>query len=987
MTRERRLAVGIAGGLALLILLAPALEAQVTTGTITGTVKDSTGGVAAGATVTVTETGKGTSSTYVTDANGAYTAPFLIPGNYEVAVELAGFKKHVRRGVVLQVDQHARVDVTLDVGGLTEATEVTALAPLTRADSAEMGEVIEERAVRELPLNGRNFATLVYLAPGITPGQVGENLSGASTFNPRGASNFNALGSQANANAWLVDGIDNNEYTFNTVIVTPSVESVREFKVLTGTFSAEFGRGAGVVSVSTKSGNNEIHGTAFEYLRQQVFPARNFFGKAPAKKPPLDRHQYGFSLSGPVMKNRTFFFVDYAGLKESRGLTFVNTVPTEGTRRGDFSDYRDLRGNLIPIYDPLTTRLNPAFDPSRPVSGTNPQFLRDPFPGNIIPTNRLNQVGLNVASIYPLPNGTGNFDNYTSTANRDVKDHAFTMRLDHKAGTRDSFFVRYSYDNYKLDAPQGQAACCLATPDSAKQRFDLGPFVAGIQNTRLTTHGGAFNWTRIAGPTVVNELRLGFAKTNPQTRQSDFGTKAAESLGIQGINVTEFTSGLPNIGIGGAPGATGDLTGISGGPAFLPVNPKQTHYQLEDTVSWVKARHSLKTGYRFILRQPSPFTNTDTRGSITIGRTLTNNPVSNSGGSGIATLLLGFTTAGSRGFLLEPYNMTNSEHSIFVQDDWKISSRLTANLGLRYEVYVPDTEEKDRLVNFDPVGLRLIYAGEDGADRRVNKKIRWGDLAPRLGFAWDVTGNSRNIVRGGYGRSFFPIPQSASNLLGQQVPYTISQNYSVETNPLDYSRVPLISNPFPTIRQIQPRTTAELNAANPRVLGHAFSNETPSMQTWQVSYERQLTNSLMGEVAYVGSIGSHLIWCFNPNEVQPGPGSQASRRLLRPLSSLSNMLQCDPTNRSSYNSLQTKLLKRFSHGLQFLASYTFGKSLDYAGSAASGGGAVGNPQSITLFDQGRGPSGYDVKHRFVLSYVWDLPFGAGRRWAQGGLGQ
>src|SRR5882672_11184473 len=385
MSRERRLAVGIAGGLAFLILLTPALEAQVTTGTIAGTVKDSTGGVAAGATVTVTETGKGTSSTYVTDANGAYTAPFLIPGNYEVAVELAGFKKHVRRGIVLQVNQHARVDVTL-----------------------------------------------VYLAPGITPGQVNENLSGASTFNPRGASNFNALGSQANANAWLVDGIDNNEYTFNTVIVTPSVESVREFKVLTGTFSAEFGRGAGVVSVSTKSGNNEIHGTAFEHLRNEVFDARNFFARAPAKKPPLDRHQYGGSLSGPIIRNRTFFFVDYAGQKETRGLTFVNTVPTDKTRRGDFSEYRTPAGALIPIYDPLTTRPNP--------NGSG--LIRDPFPGNIIPANRLNQVGLNVASIFPLPNGPGNFDNYTSTANREVTDHAFTGRIDHKAGARDSFFVR-----------------------------------------------------------------------------------------------------------------------------------------------------------------------------------------------------------------------------------------------------------------------------------------------------------------------------------------------------------------------------------------------------------------------------------------------------------------------------------------------------------------------------------------------------------------
>src|SRR2546428_4223264 len=307
MTRERRLAVGIAGGLAFLIALTPALEAQVTTGTIAGTVKDSMGGVAAGATVTVTETGKGTSSTYVTDTNGAYTAPFLIPGNYEVAVELGGFKKHVRRGIVLQVNQHARVDVTLDVGGLTEATEVTALAPLTRSDSAEMGEVIEERAVRELPLNGRNFATLVYLAPGVTAGQIGENLSGASTFNPRGASNFNALGSQANANAWLVDGIDNNEYTFNTVIVTPSVESVREFKGLTGTFSAEFGGGAGVVSVSARSGNNEPHATASAHLRNQGFHARNFFARAPTPKPPLDRHQYASSLSGPIVKNQTFF--------------------------------------------------------------------------------------------------------------------------------------------------------------------------------------------------------------------------------------------------------------------------------------------------------------------------------------------------------------------------------------------------------------------------------------------------------------------------------------------------------------------------------------------------------------------------------------------------------------------------------------------------------------------------------------------------------
>jgi len=561
-----------------------------------------------------------------------------------------------------------------------------------------------------------------------------------------------------------------------------------------------------------------------------------------------------------------------------------------------------------------------------------------------------------------------------------VRDTAFTARIDHRAGDRDSFFVRYSYGKFKLDAPQGQAACCLPTPPEAASRFDLGPFVAGIQNTRLTTMGGVFNWTHLFGPTVVNELRLGFAKTNPETRQSDYGTEAASSLGIQGINVNEFASGLPNLNIQ-------DVTGISGGPAFLPVNPKQIHYQLEDTLSWVTGRHSLKTGYRFILRKPSPFTNQNTRSSISVNRNLTNNPASNSQGSGIATLLLGYTTGGTRGFLVDVFDYTNSEHSLFVQDDWKLSNRVTLNLGLRYEVYVPDTERENRLPNYDPEGLHLVYAGEDGTTKRANKETRWGNFAPRFGVAWDLTGDAKNVVRAGYGRSYFPVPHAAGNLLEQNVPNSISQNYSVETNPLVYTpdRVPRLSNPFPAIVPVKPRTTAELNAANPVVFGHAFSNETPHMDTWQVSYERQITNTLMAEVAYVGSKGSNLIWVGNINEVQPGPGSQASRRLIQPLSNVTQILYFDPSNSSSYNSLQAKLVKHFSHGLQFLTSYTFGKSLDYAGAPASGGGAVGGPQSVTLFDESRGPSGFDVKHRFVLSWVWALPFGEGHAFADGGI--
>ena len=986
MTRLR----GFSLVLTALLMLPGAVPAaaQVTTGTLVGTVRDPNG-VVPGATVIIREQNRGTSDAVVTDDTGSYTAPFLTPGTYVVEISVPGFKKWMREGVVLQVNQRARVDVTLEVGGIEETTTVVAEAPLLRTDSSEVGTVIEERAIKELPLNGRNFATLVYLTPGITPGQAGENLSGASTFNPRGASNFNALGHQANANGWLIDGIDNNEYTFNTVIISPSVEQVREFKVLSGVFSAEFGRGAGVVSVATKSGSNVLSGTVFEYVRNDAFDARNFFVRKVQQadgslvkdpKPPLDRHQFGVAVGGPLVlpglyrgQNRTFFFADYAGLKETRGQVFVNTVPTAQTRVGDFSDFRDTAGNLIPIYDPLTTRRNPNFDSSRPVGPTNSEFLRDPFPNNRIPAERIHQVGRNVASIYPLPNGPGSFNNYTSTVNREVTDNVFSGRVDHRGSDKDSFFARFNWGKFNLDAPQGQAACCLPTPAEAAARFDLGPFVAGIQNTRLTTHGAAFNYSRVISPTFVNELRVGYARTQPFTFQSDFGINAAESLGIRGINVTEFTTGLPNINIP-------DLTGISGGPAFLPVNPKQFHWQVEDALVWLRGRHQLKLGYRLVDRYPSPFTNTDTRGSINFGRNYTNNPVTNSGGTGLASLLTGYINSAARGFLLEPYTLRTQEHGLFIQDDFKLSPRFTLNAGLRYEIFKAETEVDDKIVNFDPVNLRMIYAGEDGASRSVNKKTPYTNFAPRLGLTYDVFGDARTILRTGFGITYFPEQPSASNMIGQQVPYTISQNVSFGTNPTDFGAVRTIDNPFPPIAQVQPRTTAELQAANPRVLGHSFENETPYAEQWHLGIERQLLSALAVELTYAGSAGKHLIFCYNPNEIQPGIGTQESRRLLQPLNRLNNMLQCDPRNRSTYHSGQLKVTQRFRGGLQFLGSYTYGKALDYGGSAASGAGAVGNPQTVTNLRAGHGPAGFDVRHRAVTSWVWELPWGQNRRW-------
>ncbi len=707
-----------------LLSLSTAAVGQVATGSLVGTVVDSSGQVVPGATVTVRNVNRNTTTALTTDATGVYTAPFLVPGTYEVSVELQGFKTWARRGIVLQVNDRLRIDATLEVGTLTEETTVVAEAPLVRTDSSEVGTVIEEIAVKELPLNGRNFATLVYLAPGITPGQAGENLSGASTFNPRGASNFNALGSQANSNAWLVDGIDNNEFTFNTVIVSPSVEQVREFKVLSGVFSAEFGRGAGVVSVSTKSGTNKLHGTAYEFMRNDAFDARNFFVRkvvAPDGSlikdpvPPLDRHQFGGAIGGALVipglydgHSRTFFFADYAGIKEKRGVTTVNTVPTAATRIGDFSDYRDRNGNLIPIYDPFTTRVD-----------AQGRTVRDQFPNNIIPQDRILSVGRNIASIYPLPNNPGSsFDNYISTPDREITDKAFSGRVDHRLSDNDSFFVRFNYGKFKLDAPQGQANCCLPTPPEAAARFDLGPFVAGIQNTKLTTHGAAFNYSKILSPTLVNELRIGYANTAPFTTQSDYGINASTSLGIQGINISDITTGLPNIGIT-------NFTGLSGGPAFLPVNPSQFHYQVEDVLVWLKGRHQVKFGYRLVDRRPSPFIHDNTRSGINFGTSFVNNPVTNSGGTGLAAVLLGYFNNATRGFLLEKPEFRVIEHGTFVQDDFKLNDRLTVNAGLRYEIFMPPTEKNNRLANFDYQNYVIVYAGENGTSRSANKKTQY----------------------------------------------------------------------------------------------------------------------------------------------------------------------------------------------------------------------------------------------------------------------
>lgn len=951
--------------IAFMLCLAWAIaSAQVTTGTIFGTVTDPSGAAIVGASVTVTDIDKGTVVNRKTDETGSFLFPFLIPGNYKVTVEQSGFKKAEQTGITLQVDQRARVDMQLTVGNVSETIEVTAAAPLVQSTSAETGQVIEQRAVQELPLNGRNFAQLVYLAPGVTPGQAGENLSGASTFNPRAASNYNPLGQRANANGWVLDGIDNNEYTFNTVIVQPSLESVREFKVLTGSFSAEFGRGAGVVSVSTRSGQNELHGTAFWFHRNIEFDARGYFQTPQAlpKKLPFRRHQMGAAINGPIIKNKLFFFGDYAGQREVRGLDYLNTVPTDAVRAGDFSNFRSTSGALIQIWNPFTTRANPA---------SPGNFLRDPFPNNTIPGSLIGQVSRNVASIYPKPNLPGDFNNYQTAPNRVIEDNQYTVRADYQASQKDSMFFRFQQQWYDLDAPQGQANCCLPTPPEAAQRFKLGPFVAGIQNTRLRTHGGAFNWSRVWSPSLVGEFRTGWARTNPSTFHSDYGIPAADSLGIRNINLTDNSSGIPSVNIA-------DFTGLSGGPNFLPARPRQINYQLDYNFYWTKARHNLKFGYHVVRRDVSPFTNADTRGALTFGRGFVSDPVTRTGGTGWASMLLGMLQSGSRGFLLGVPGLRVWENAWFFQDDWKVSSRLTVNLGVRYEIYSPETEKYDRMTSFDVPKLMFAYANEGGYSRTL-RNTDLNNFGPRVGFAYDVMGDQKTIVRAGYSLSYFPEPVSASSMLTQGPPHLFSESYSFGDFLTDYSNVPRIEQPFGPLIPLKPLSTAEINTRRPTVRGYSFENPTQYAQTWSLTIQRQFGPTWMAELGYVGSRGINLLYGFNHNEVRLGTGSVEDRRPFQALRNIPSITIFEPMSSSSYNGLTAKIDRRFSNGFQILGVYTWGKSLDYSGSVASGGGQTGGPQTVTCFKCWRGPSGFDVRHRAVINGLYDLPLGKGRQ--------
>jgi len=937
---------------------AASLLAQSASGTFLGVVKDATGAVVPGATITIVNRDTGFRRELASNQVGEYEAPYIPLGSYTITAKAKGFRSVERTGLTLQVDQKARVDFTLPVGDVAETVSVTEAAPVVKADSSEFGDVIQKRQVQELPLNGRNYVQLVHLQPGVTTGQQGGNIEGAGAFVPRGTGSFNAAGQRGQNNNFLVDGIDNNESWINSTILQPSVEATQEFKVYVANPPAEFGRATGgIVNVQIRNGTNELHGSVYDYLRNSALDARDFFQRRTAQNsrriPAFRQNQFGATLGGPIRKNDWFFFGDYQGLRQGRGLNVVSVIPTPAQRAGDF-------GSTM-IFDPLTT----APDPASPGL-----FLRQPFANNRIPEARIPRPSRLLVNLYPDPNSGAN--QFFFSPNRIQRDDAFNIRSDKVlAANKNNVFVRVSRGHNFTDLPG-------AMPRPANPGFTMGQFAGGdtaqladAADFRLTTWGGVVSDTHVFSPNLLLDARAGFSRFDLFAVPKDMNIPSAQELGIPGVSeaVPPFSGGLPAI----------RPTGFAflGANTPIPSVSVNTNYQANANLTYIRNRHSIKTGWQTIRRHLNFFESQDpARGFFNFNAEFTNN-TRGAGGSPIASLLLGFPTQISRATLFGSFGLRAWEHSWYLQDDFKVSRRLTLNLGLRHEIFLPLTEVAGRLANFnfDPANPAPNLIPALGSDKYAGRKTDNNNLAPRVGFAYLLSSNGRTVVRGSYGTHYVSVHYAGQGALGRNVPFMPIQVFApgslnVGRNLTDGIPIPRF-NPLTSAAQVQAAAVAgqvgQIQAVD------RDTKYSKSLQ-WGLNVQHEIGEGLLIDVGYLGSRGLNLFSAYNLNQAQPGAGAVAARRPWQPISNIATLNFLGYFGASTYHGMVTKLQKNWKNGTSLMAVYTYGKSIDDSIAASSGQtNRVAGYQDINNRRQARAASTFDVTHRFVLSGVYEIP--------------
>ena len=895
-----------------LLACTPHLWGQTTTGTILGKVAGPDGVPLPDVTVAAISEGTNARRAAVSKRDGSYQVTLLPPGGYRVEAELEGFNKAVRSGIQLQVNQRALVDIALQIGSITFEVSIVADAPMIDAVSAGIGTVIDNKKIVELPLNGRDFFQLATLVTGAAP--PAENSQNSSSG---GAVSIN--GAREHSNNFLLDGVDNNDPLINQIVVPPSIDSIQEFKVQSSTYSAEFGRSAGgQFNYVTKSGTNSWHGSAYEFHRNAVLDAKNFFDDHQSEIPKFIRNQFGSTLGGPIQHDKLFIFGSYEGTTQRKAFTRVSTVPPLSWRNGDFSSM------LSGVSDPLTgADMGQLVDPR---SG-------EPFPGNVIPGSMIDQAGAGILDFYPLPNdpsATGPSGAIGAAVGRNTV-HQFTVRADQPLGSGDRLFYRYSFWEARG-----------STPFDTVQSATNVPGFGNLFESR--GQGLAVGWT--TGRSLLNDFRFGYNRSQVLVVSENSGDDVSSQLGIRGLSTNPIAVGRPGVQLG--------ITDPLSDPINLPQGRLDTTVQFDDSLSWIRGRHSFRAGGGIRILRVDAFLDFIARGVFVF---------SGQSGNPIADLLLGAPTLAQR---MNPEATTDHDLRTFsidgyLQDDWRVSDNVTLNLGVRYDFNRPVREAQDRfsIPDLDNPDGGYIRVGAQGIPRGRYDADK-NNLAPRIGVAWTPFGWSRSVLRAGYGLYL------DSGIL--------NANILPRYNPPFFS-LDLVLDP-PSLTDAFSGTNLPVSFA----AGVAEDYRDGYYHQFSAGVQHELAPHLLVDVAYVGSRGRNLQLALDPNQGPPG-GPPVRNPAFGPA------LMISTRGESSYDSLQIRVERRFGGGFSFLSAYTGSRSQDNGSSWMALSSALpGLPQNSFDLDAERGPSEFDSPHRWVLSYIWELPFGKGKpRLHDGGL--
>jgi hypothetical protein len=961
--------------LSVVLFLALWCGAQTTTADLVGSVLDPSGAAIPGATIVATNVATNVEHRALSEKNGEYRLGQLPPGDYTISVEAAGFSKLVQSGVSLQVNQQSRLDLSLHVGGTNQTVEVTGHPPLLETETSSVGNVVGERLVNQLPLNGRNFVQLATLSPGVTgvgTSATGTIQGGGRPDDKRAGSEIFSNGNREGDNNYLIDGTDDNERLTLSLVLRPGVDSVREFQIQTSNYSADIGRNSGaVINVVTKSGTNQFHGTLFEYIRNSAVDARTYFNRPPSVFPSFKLNQFGGSVGGPVRipkfyngKDKTFFFADYEGFRNSTQSFVLGTVPTLAMRDGDFSQVNR-------IFDPLSTAT---------VGGV---VTRTPFAGNFIPLNRRDPIAVKMINAYPLPTNFAVTNNYSSSQLQTNNYNSGDIRIDETITQRDSIFGRYSIQNTLNIAPSTYPLTTIPGISTPVHLSDEGSF-AGTSST--PTQQFAAGYTRILTNNIVNDFRVGFNRYRLDYVPVDFVANGGlgNQLGILNSNVTPREQNLPIF-------SPSNYLGV-GQTRSLPLYRRENTFQELDNLVWTHGTHTIKFGGDFRRRQLTIYQTNQGNGRFNFSPALTDarsTPgFTGSTGDSMASFMLGYGTAIIHDYTFQFPGIRLNEYGVYAADDWRATKKLTLNYGLRWDYFSPPDEVLNRWANVNLMTGNMDIAGRNGVGATADVQPFRKDFGPRFGFAYQLFQNT--VLQGGAGLFFNASgSESVTMRLSRNTPF----GATIQETPGDITPGTTVSQGFPTNQGfLGPNPTVNFaSAIKPTGSQSAVDPvfKPGYAEQFNLGIQQAITPiDLVLKITGVGNLGRRLYDAPNVNQPIPDTTPSTSLNSRRPLfainPNLSTITEATSQGLGEYYGLQFVADKRLRQGVNFLLGYSWAHAIDDVALEFGGGDAGPSPQDPRFPRRDRSNSIIDQRQRLTFSYIWILPFGKGQHFMNHG---